>query len=103
MATERNGPADPTCTSLHDLTARNIDTVVHLDEAERRNRTRVDVIADAITAFCGSIRFVWVHVVWFALWIGWNVLPNGRTFDRFPFAFLTLIVSLEAIFLSTFI
>ena len=94
---------DPTCTSLHELTSRNIETVIRVDEAERRRRTRVDVMADAITDFCGSISFVWVHVAWFVLWIGWNLAPGVRHFDAFPFSFLTLVVSLEAIFLSTFI
>ena len=100
----RSTPADdPTCTSLHELTSRNIETVIQLDEAERRRRTPVDVVADAITNFCGSVGFVWLHVVWFVGWIGWNVAPGVRHFDAFPFSFLTLVVSLEAIFLSTFI
>jgi uncharacterized membrane protein len=103
-AYDRSAPADDdTCTSLHDLTSRNIETVIHLDEAERRRRNRVDVIADAITSFCGTVGFVWVHVAWFTAWIGWNVAPRVRHFDAFPFSFLTLVVSLEAIFLSTFI
>ena len=53
-------------------------------------------IADAITAFAGSMRFVYVHVIWFALWIGLGV-------EKYPFGLLTMIVSLEAIFLSTFV
>jgi len=59
-------------------------------------------VADAITKFSGSMSFVVLHVIWFGLWIGYNVIvPNG--FDPFPFGLLTLIVSLEAIFLSTFV
>jgi len=59
-------------------------------------------IADAITKFSGSMTFVVLHVIWFGAWIGYNVIvPNG--FDPFPFGLLTLIVSLEAIFLSTFV
>ena len=50
----------------------------------------------AITRFAGSMIFVYVHVVWFALWIGLRV-------ERYPYGLLTMIVSLEAIFLSTFI
>jgi len=46
---------------------------------------------------------VWVHVIWFGSWIGYNVLPGVKQIDPFPFTFLTLVVSLEAIFLSTFI
>jgi CBS domain-containing protein len=54
------------------------------------------VVADRITQFAGSMPFVYVHIVWFALWIALRVEP-------FPFGLLTMIVSLEAIFLSTFV
>jgi uncharacterized membrane protein len=60
-----------------------------------------DRIADWITAFAGSMAFVYLHVAWFAAWIVINV--TGWRFDPFPFGLLTLIVSLEAIFLSTFV
>jgi len=53
-------------------------------------------IADVITKFAGSMPFVYVHVLWFALWIGLGV-------EGYPFGLLTMIVSLEAIFLSTFV
>jgi uncharacterized membrane protein len=60
-------------------------------------------MADAIAQFCGSFTFVWVHLIWFIAWIVINVIPGLPKFDPYPFTFLTLIVSLEAIFLSTFI
>ena len=53
-------------------------------------------VADRITQFAGSMVFVYVHVVWFGLWIGLGV-------EKYPFGLLTMIVSLEAIFLSTFV
>src|SRR5207244_3508705 len=64
-----------------------------------------DVIADVITTFAGSMRFVYLHSAWFALWILINLGALGAAvvFDRFPFGFLTMIVSLEAIYLSTFV
>jgi uncharacterized membrane protein len=74
-----------------------------LEEAAKANRSSADRIADLIAAFCGSITFVWVHVIWFGAWVFANTLPGTKPFDPFPFTFLTLIVSLEAIFLSTFI
>jgi uncharacterized membrane protein len=49
------------------------------------------------------MKFVWLHVIWFGFWIVLNVIPGFTRFDPFPFTFLTLCVSLEAIFLSTFI
>jgi uncharacterized membrane protein len=53
-------------------------------------------IADLITRFAGSMVFVYVHIIWFGLWIGLRV-------EKFPFGLLTMMVSLEAIFLSTFL
>jgi uncharacterized membrane protein len=68
-----------------------------------------DRIADSITAFAGSMKFVYLHAAWFGLWIVINagiLLAVGLgawPFDPFPFGLLTMIVSLEAIFLSTFV
>ena len=60
-----------------------------------------DRVADQITAFSGSMAFVYLHILWFTIWI---VINETRwRFDPFPFGLLTLIVSLEAIFLSTFV
>jgi uncharacterized membrane protein len=67
----------------------------------RQRRRLQDRIADRVTAFSGSMTFVYLHVLWFAVWIVANV--TGWRFDPFPFGLLTLIVSLEAIFLSTFV
>lgn len=63
-------------------------------------------LADIITSFSGSMYFVYFHVVWFSLWIAVNqrwMEPFLKPFDAFPYGLLTMIVSLEAIFLSTFI
>jgi uncharacterized membrane protein len=89
--------------SMEELTKRNVDAVVKLEEAARSERTLGDRLADAVAGFCGSMTFMWTHVVWFGGWIIVNVLPSLPHFDPFPFTFLTLVVSLEAIFLSTFI
>lgn len=68
-------------------------------------RTFGDKIADKITSFAGSMLFVVIHVVWFTIWLLANLGVFGEhdIFDGFPFGLLTLIVSLEAIFLSTFV
>jgi uncharacterized membrane protein len=65
-------------------------------QAEERAKKVQNRIADAITRFAGSMTFVYLHVVWFGLWIALRV-------EAFPFGFLTMLVSLEAIFLSTFV
>ena len=64
-----------------------------------------DRAADAVTAFAGSLNFVYLHSVWFGIWVLLNVglVGAGVEFDRYPFGLLTMIVSLEAIFLSTFV
>ena len=89
--------------AAEELTEQNVDKVSQLEESARRQRTSTDRIAEAIASFCGSMTFVWVHVVWFGGWILLNLIPGLPHFDQFPFTFLTLVVSLEAIFLSTFI
>src|SRR6185295_7467612 len=85
------------------LTQQNVDEILQLENAAKAERTRSDLIAEAIANFCGSMTFVWVHVVFFGVWILTNLLPGIGHIDPFPFTFLTLVVSLEAIFLSTFI
>jgi len=89
--------------SAEDLTKRNVDLIRELEEAAKRERRPSDRVAEAIAGFCGSMMFVWVHVIWFGGWIAFNVIPGLPHIDPFPFTFLTLVVSLEAIFLSTFI
>ncbi|MEU8691360.1 DUF1003 domain-containing protein [Streptomyces sp. NPDC048665] len=70
-----------------------------------RMRTSQDRFADAITAFSGTMGFVYLHAAWFAVWIALNLGLFGAAdvFDPYPFGLLTMIVSLEAIFLSTFV
>jgi len=72
---------------------------------ERRIKHRQDRIADGMTAFSGSMAFVYLHAGWFVLWLLLNLglFGSAAVFDPFPFGLLTLIVSLEAIFLSTFV
>src|SRR5712692_5989242 len=64
-----------------------------------------DRAADKVTSFAGSLKFVYLHSIWFGIWVLLNVgiLGASMKFDKFPFGLLTMIVSLEAIFLSTFV
>jgi len=109
-----SGPIDSVSTSsarsgyhtprtVEDITERNVKTIAQLEEAAKAHRTKANRVADKIARFCGSITFVWVHVMWFIAWVVLNFLPGLKHFDPYPFTFLTFIVSLEAIFLSTFI
>jgi uncharacterized membrane protein len=67
-----------------------------LEHAQRRAESVQNRIADRITAFSGSMWFVYIHIIWFSCWIGFGV-------EKYPYGLLTMIVSLEAIFLSTFV
>jgi uncharacterized membrane protein len=88
---------------VEDATERNVQAILQLEQTATANRSNGDRIADLIAQFCGSMTFVWVHVICFAGWILAHSLPSLKPFDPYPFTFLTLVVSLEAIFLSTFI
>ena len=85
-------------TDLHERLARlpiqpNPAVVEH---AEKRAESVQNRIADRITDFAGSMRFVYLHILWFGSWIAFGV-------ESYPYGLLTMIVSLEAIFLSTFV
>jgi uncharacterized membrane protein len=63
-----------------------------------------DRVADRVTSFAGSLTFVYIHAAWFGLWVLVNLgIVHGRRFDPYPFGLLTMVVSLEAIFLATFV
>jgi uncharacterized membrane protein len=104
MPTPRNGspngraPASP-------LLARNVEAVAQLEAADRARQTAAERFSDAVAQMAGTTWFVGFHVVWFAAWIACNtgLVPGWRPIDPFPFSFLTLVVSLEAIFLTLFV
>jgi uncharacterized membrane protein len=78
---------------------KTITKVLHpalIDHFEQRAKSAQNRIADRITSFAGSMMFVYVHILWFGVWILFKV-------EHYPFGLLTMIVSLEAIFLSTFV
>lgn len=82
---------------------RNAATRNPNEDLEDR-RSLVMKAADWIAAWTGSLQFLGLHILWFGAWLGWNTLaPEARRFDPFPFGFLTLVVSLEAIILSVFV
>jgi uncharacterized membrane protein len=97
---ETNGKIRPE--PLH--VKRTIETVVEMEQRQREPSSFSDWLGEVITAASGRLWFAIAHVVWFTTWIIWNSGPFGLpSFDPMPYSFLTLIVSLEAIFLSTFV
>ncbi len=97
---KKDGPSP----HLSAVIERNIDTLLEVRRQIERRKSRRDRAADVVTTFSGSMLFLYVHIAWFLTWIavnlGWLGIPP---FDPFPFGLLTMIVSLEAIFLSTFV
>jgi uncharacterized membrane protein len=83
---------------------RNITALVERRRRELRAATTQDRLADAITAFTGSMRFVYLHVAVFGFWIVANLhwLPGIPAWDD-SFVVLAMVASVEAIFLSTFV
>lgn len=103
-ATDNLFPEEAENPLLCDVIERNIRTIIELRHKAANERKLEDRVSDAITNVSGRMVFVYVHVVWFGLWIILNTgLLGFKAFDPFPYGLLTMIVSLEAIFLSTFV
>lgn len=81
---------------------KNIETILALEKESIQRLSVVQQVANRITAIAGSAPFIIGHLFFFAAWISINsgAVPWIKTFDPFPFSFLTLVVSLEAIFLT---
>ena len=90
--------------ALNRVVVRNIRKMIGLRLKAERERSLHERIADFITSFSGRMLFAYLHIVWFGVWILLNIGIFGfKPFDPYPFGLLTMIVSLEAIFLSTFV
>ncbi|HWF47234.1 MAG TPA: DUF1003 domain-containing protein [Bryobacteraceae bacterium] len=81
---------------------RNIKALRERRKQERRSAGKEEKLADAITAFTGSMRFVYVHLAIYGIWIACNIVPFIPHFDP-TFVILAMEASVEAIFLSTFV
>lgn len=89
--------------SVEDVTRVNVELIRQLDQAAVDKGSRAERVAGLVACYCGRIEFVWIHVAWFGGWIAVNSISGLPHFDPYPFTFLTMVVSLEAIFLSTFV
>jgi uncharacterized membrane protein len=93
--------------SQSEIVRKNVAAIVSMQQKEAAGRTVQDRLAAVITSFSGSMAFVYIHATWFGLWFILNLgilhIPYLTQFDPYPFGLLTVIVSLEAIFLSTFV
>ena len=93
--------------SQNEIIRKNISAISEMQRKDVATRKPQERLSDSVTRFSGSTAFVFIHIVWFGLWILLNIglvhLPYISEFDPFPFGLLTMVVSLEAIFLSTFV
>jgi uncharacterized membrane protein len=91
----------PRCT----IPESNIETILRLEREALEKRSVFERISDRIATFTGTNAFIVIHIVWFTVWIllNINLFTSWKPFDPYPFGLLTVAVSLEAIFLSTFV
>ncbi|MDO8786494.1 MAG: response regulator [Sulfuritalea sp.] len=90
--------------ALSSVIQRNIRKIIQVRQKAAREQSLQDRIANGMTFFSGSMAFFYVHIVWFLLWFILNTGHLGMVpFDPYPYGFLTMVVSLEAIFLATFV
>lgn len=93
-----------TSPQLNRVLERNLRKIVYMRMKAKARRGLQDRISDTITSLSGRMVFVYFHIVWFGAWLLINLgLLGVEPFDPYPFGLLTMIVSLEAIFLSTFV
>lgn len=100
-------PVDPALEDRSERRSRRLvasRAIGAIKATHARERTRTQIIADALTELAASATFLALHAAWFGVWVLWNTGMLGfRPFDPFPFGLLTMIVSLEAIFLAIFV
>jgi uncharacterized membrane protein len=90
--------------ALSNVIQRNIRKIIRVRQKAAREQGLQDRIANAMTTFSGSMAFFYVHLAWFLIWFLLNTGHLGlEPFDPYPYGFLTMVVSLEAIFLATFV
>lgn len=82
--------------------ARRRETIRSFKVKANAKRSGADKLADFLTASFGTVSFLALNAILFAVWIGWNtgMIPDATIFDSFPFGLLSMVVSLEAIFLA---
>jgi CheY-like chemotaxis protein len=90
--------------ALSKIMQRNIRKIIHIRQKAVHGQGLQDRIANRMTAFSGSMPFFYLHIAWFSIWFLLNTGHLGiAPFDPYPYGFLTVVVSLEAIFLATFV
>lgn len=104
MATTDGAARDPASSAVAPVVDRNIAALVERRRRDYEASSRQDKVADVVTAFAGSLKFVYLHLALYGAWIvvnlGW--VPGAPRFDP-TFVVLAMVASVEAIFISTFV
>ncbi|MES2687832.1 MAG: DUF1003 domain-containing protein [Pseudomonadota bacterium] len=87
--------------TIEQLTRGNIEAILQLERERQARRPWACRVAASIAGFCGTAPVLWLHAAFFIGWLAFN--SSRLAFDPYPFTFLTMVVSLEAIFLAFFI
>jgi uncharacterized membrane protein len=84
---------------------RNVEAIARLEAQASQARSLDERVSDAIAGFVGTMRFVLLHIAWFAIWatVNTGLVPFIPAFDPYPFQLLCMIVSMEGVLLSTFV
>ena len=100
---KRENPAKET--KVPKVARSNIEAIMHIEQDFLQQRSFGDRLSDIVSGLAGSIGFIIAHIGILAAWILINLgmIPGLPVFDRFPFGLLSLVVGIEAIFLSTFV
>jgi uncharacterized membrane protein len=88
-----------------DPMAYNVEAIAKLEHKELHRRSAGEKVSDFFVSLMGSMPFLVLHIIWFAVWfiVNLNAVPGIVPFDPFPFGILTLIVSSEGVFLAIII
>ncbi|MBX9650536.1 MAG: DUF1003 domain-containing protein [Xanthobacteraceae bacterium] len=86
-------------------TAKNIESILKLEKEDEGRLASIDRVSHAVGWFAGTIYFVILQCVIVGLWVAWNsqVAGNGTPFDPYPFPLLSILMSLEAVLLTSFV
>jgi uncharacterized membrane protein len=104
-----NPKTEPTAVSSQPAVAatakKNVEMIAQLEQQVLAQRSTTERLGAAVAGFVGSLYSMVAHGLFLAIWIGWNAegVPAVRRFDPYPFPFLSLIVGIEFIFLTTFV
>jgi uncharacterized membrane protein len=102
-ARKPSGPRDGRSNARPHRPGRNVLAVAAMERAGRAQQHRGHRLACRVAAWSGTITFLWLQLVGIAAWITFNSWPGLQHVDPFPYVLLTLVLSIEAIFLSVFI